>query len=55
VRRGRSRFYDPDRVYLLLKLPLEPRTFKLVIGWRDHDDRGTNGTNGGSAGPTGSR
>jgi hypothetical protein len=49
VGRGRSRFYDPDRVYLLLKLPPEPRTFKLVIGWRDHDNRGDG--NGGPGGP----
>jgi hypothetical protein len=30
-----------DRVYLLLTLPPEPHTFKVVIGWKDHDDRGT--------------
>jgi len=28
-----------DRVYMLLTLPAEPRTFKVVVGWRDHDDR----------------
>ena len=25
---------DSDRVYAVIKLPPEPRTFKLVIGWR---------------------
>jgi hypothetical protein len=34
VGRGRSRLNDPDRVYAVIKLPSEPRTFKLVIGWR---------------------
>jgi hypothetical protein len=38
--RGRSFFYTPDRVYVVSKLPPEPRTYKLVIGWRDHDNRG---------------
>ena len=28
-----------DRVYMLLTLPAEPRTFKVVVGWKDHDDR----------------
>jgi hypothetical protein len=28
-----------DRVYLLITLPPEPRTFKAVIGWKDYDDR----------------
>jgi hypothetical protein len=28
-----------DRVYMLLTLPPEPHTFKVVIGWMDHDDR----------------
>lgn len=32
-----------DRVYMLLTLPPEPHTFKVVIGWKDHDDRGTGG------------
>jgi len=49
VGRGRSLFQNPDRVYMLIKLPSEPRTFKLVIGWQDHDDRGDNG-NGRSGG-----
>ena len=49
IGRGRSPFQNPDRVYMLIELPSEPRTFKLVIGWKDHDDRGDNG-NGGSSG-----
>jgi hypothetical protein len=40
IGRGRDRFYQPDRVYVALNLPAEPRTFKVVIGWRDHSDRG---------------
>ena len=40
VGEGHDTFYDPDRVYVLLKLPPEPHTFKVVVGWRDHDNRG---------------
>jgi hypothetical protein len=28
-------------VYVFVKLPPEPHTFKVVIGWKDHDNRGT--------------
>ena len=28
-----------DRVYMLITLPPAPHTFKVVIGWKDHDDR----------------
>jgi hypothetical protein len=28
-----------DRVYMLLTLPPEPHPFKVVIGWKDYDDR----------------
>jgi hypothetical protein len=38
---GRNRFYDADRLYVVLKLTAEPRTYQVVIGWRDHSDRGT--------------
>ncbi|MGH8059205.1 MAG: hypothetical protein ACREOH_18540 [Candidatus Entotheonellia bacterium] len=38
--------YRPERVYTLLKLPPEPRTFKLVIGWKDHDAERNSGQNG---------
>jgi hypothetical protein len=40
VGQGHNTLDDPDRLYVLLKLPPEPRTFKVVIGWRDHDNRG---------------
>jgi hypothetical protein len=32
-------FASADRVYMLLTLPPEPHTFKVVIGWKDYDDR----------------
>ena len=37
---GQHRVYNPDRVYALLTMPAQPYTFKLVIGWCDHRDRG---------------
>jgi hypothetical protein len=40
VGEGHDTFYDADRVYVLLTLPPEPHTFKVVVGWRDHDNRG---------------
>jgi hypothetical protein len=40
VGEGHDPVYDPDRVYVLLNLPPEPHTFKVVVGWRDHDTRG---------------
>jgi hypothetical protein len=33
VGRGRSGLVSADRVYAMLTLPPEPRTYKLVIGW----------------------
>jgi hypothetical protein len=39
VGQGGNPDYDPDRLYVLLKLPPEPHTFKVVVGWRDHDNR----------------
>jgi hypothetical protein len=44
VGRGRSFFEHPDRVYTVLKLPPEPRTFRVVLGWRNHR-RGGGGNN----------
>jgi hypothetical protein len=38
VGRGRGGTLSADRVYALVTLPSEPRTFKLVIGW-DQPDR----------------
>jgi hypothetical protein len=43
VGQGHDRFYDPDRVYVLLKLPPAPHAFKVVVGWRDHDNRANDG------------
>lgn len=43
VGRRNEVFTSGDRVYMLLTLPPEPHTFKVVIGWRDYDDRGTDG------------
>jgi hypothetical protein len=41
IGKGRDLFYNPDRLYVVLKLAAEPRTYKVVVGWRDHSDRGT--------------
>jgi hypothetical protein len=46
---GRHRVYDADRLYVILKLAPEPRTYQVVIGWRDFSDRG-NGNRGRSSG-----
>jgi len=35
VGQGDNPRYDPDRVYIVLKLPPQPHTFQSVIGWRD--------------------
>lgn len=40
IGQGRHRVYNADRLYVVLKLAAEPRTYKVVIGWRDHSDRG---------------
>jgi hypothetical protein len=40
VGQGDNLIYNRDRVYLLLKLPPEPHTFKVVIGWRNHEEQG---------------
>jgi hypothetical protein len=42
IGQGRSRFNYADRVYVVLKLAAEPRTYKVVIGWRHTKDRGDN-------------
>jgi hypothetical protein len=39
---GRDQFYDPDRLYVVLRLAAEPRTYQVVIGWRDRNNRGDN-------------
>jgi len=35
VGQGNNSDYDPDRVYITLKLPAEPHTFQAAIGWQD--------------------
>jgi hypothetical protein len=47
VGQGDNPRYDPDRVYITLKLPAQPHTFQTVIGWRDrgnlrNQDQGNN-------------
>ena len=42
IGQGRGRFLYPDRVYVVLKLAAEPRTYKVAIGWRNTKDRGDN-------------
>ena len=37
---------DPDRLYVLLKLPPEPHTFKVVVGWKDRQGDRMNQTEG---------
>jgi hypothetical protein len=39
VGRGDHPVYSPDRVYTVITLPPEPRTFELVIGWRTRHER----------------
>jgi hypothetical protein len=40
IAQGRNLHFDPDRLYVVLKLAPEPRTYQVAIGWRDHSDRG---------------
>jgi hypothetical protein len=42
IGQGRNRYNYPDRVYVLLKLAAEPRTYKVVIGWRHTTERDGN-------------
>jgi hypothetical protein len=42
IGQGYDRFYTPDRVYIGLKLAAAPHTYKVVIGWRDRNNRGDN-------------
>jgi hypothetical protein len=43
VGQGDNPYDRPDRVYAVVKLPPEPHTYKLVIGWADHSNRGEKG------------
>jgi hypothetical protein len=40
VGRRYETFTSTDWVYMLITPPPQPHTFKVVIGWRDHSDRG---------------
>jgi hypothetical protein len=42
IGQGRNRVYDPDRLFVILKLAPEPRTYQVAIGWRDRNGRGDN-------------
>jgi hypothetical protein len=46
VGQGDNPQYDPDRVYIILKLPAQPHTFQAAIGWQDRGNR-MNQSNGG--------
>jgi hypothetical protein len=37
VGQGDDPYYNPDRVYITLKLPPQPQTFQAVIGWTNND------------------
>jgi hypothetical protein len=39
IGRRHERLSTVDRVYMLLTLPEEPHTFKVVIGWKNYRDR----------------
>jgi hypothetical protein len=43
IAQGGNPFYDPDRLFVVLKLAPEPRTYKVAIGWRERDRRNDNG------------
>jgi hypothetical protein len=41
VGQGHHAFYNPDRVSIVVRAPATSHTFKVAIGWRDRDDRGS--------------
>jgi hypothetical protein len=43
VGRRNEVFTSADRLYMLFTMPPEAHTFKVVVGWKDHDDRGRGG------------
>ena len=43
IGQGVNPFYDADRLFVVLKLAPEPRTYKVAIGWRERDQRNDNG------------
>ena len=46
VGQGDDPYDRPDSVYAVVKLPPEPRTYKLVIGWADRSNREDKGGRG---------
>jgi hypothetical protein len=38
VGQGDDPYNNPDRVYIVLKLPAQPHTFQAVIGWKNNDE-----------------
>jgi hypothetical protein len=46
VGQGVNPQYDPDQVYIVLKLPAQPHTFQTVIGWQDRGNRLSTGVEG---------
>jgi hypothetical protein len=38
VGQGDDPYYDADRVYIVLKLPAQPHTFQVVLGWQNNDE-----------------
>jgi hypothetical protein len=40
IGQGRDVLNTADRLYMILKLTPEPRTYQVAIGWRNHIDRG---------------
>ena len=46
VGQGNNPSDDPDRLYVLLKLPPEPHTFKVVVGWKDRRNLNQSGGQG---------
>lgn len=45
----------PDRVYLVIQQPAEPRTFKVVLAWRKREGAFKNLFEGATGGPGGTR
>jgi hypothetical protein len=41
IGQGWDPHYTVDRIYVELTMPSAPQVFKVVVGWKDHDDRGT--------------
>ena len=42
IGQARTRINDADRLFVVLKLAPEPRTYKVAIGWRNRNGRGEN-------------